>query len=390
MEIKVKDLGELESKSTQEIEKQLLEKHEAELSSDTETTEVIEKVKIVAPETQAEEKNKTAEQPVEEEEVLETESEDPVSNPMTEEDVLSFITERYGEEITSINDLITKREESEELPEEVKAYFDYKKETGRSIEDFVRLHESIDNKDPDSIIASYYSATEEGLDSDDIKYLMEEKFGVDDELDEPREKKKKELAKKRELSKAKKFFKEQQDKYKLPLESREELSEEVNKDLEAYRKYIDESEAEDKAAQKKIQWFHKETQKVFNKDFKGFEFVINDKKISYLPGTKEDVKTAGSNLANFTNKYLSKEGLLQTPELYHRALSMAMNPDKYAKFFYEQGQADAVDNMAKKTKNIKMDIRSTPQVTAKSGFQVRSLNQNSGRGLKIRSINKSN
>ena len=107
---------------------------------------------------------------------------------------------------------------------------------------------------------------------------------------------------------------------------------------------------------------------------------INDKKISYLPGTKEDVKTAGSNLANFTNKYLSKEGLLQTPELYHRALSMAMNPDKYAKFFYEQGQADAVDNMAKKTKNIKMDIRSTPQVTAKSGFQVRSLNQNSGRG----------
>ena len=69
---------------------------------------------------------------------------------------------------------------------------------------------------------------------------------------------------------------------------------------------------------------------------------------------------------------------------------MAMNPDKYAKFFYEQGQADAVDNMAKKTKNIKMDIRSTPQVTAKAGFQVRSLNQNSGRGLKIRSINKSN
>ena len=54
MEIKVKDLGELESKSTQEIEKQLLEKHEAELSSDTETTEVIQKVKIVAPETQAE------------------------------------------------------------------------------------------------------------------------------------------------------------------------------------------------------------------------------------------------------------------------------------------------------------------------------------------------
>ena len=69
---------------------------------------------------------------------------------------------------------------------------------------------------------------------------------------------------------------------------------------------------------------------------------------------------------------------------------MAMNPDKYAKFFYEQGKADAVDSMSKKTKNINMDVRSTPQVTSKSGFKVRSLNQDSGRGLRIRSIKKSN
>ena len=33
MEIKVRDLGEIESKSTQEIEKQLLEKHEAQQAS---------------------------------------------------------------------------------------------------------------------------------------------------------------------------------------------------------------------------------------------------------------------------------------------------------------------------------------------------------------------
>ncbi len=265
-----------------------------------------------------------------------------------------------------------------------------KKETGRSISDFVKLQQDYDSMNPDSLIASYYSATEEGLDSEDIQYLMDDKFGFDEDLDDEKEKKKKQLAKKRELSKAKKYFKEQKEKYKLPLESREVVSESNKKEVEAYRKYIEENAVYEKEAAKKLQWFKEETNKVFNKDFKGFEFVINDKKISYLPGSVEDVKSSQSSIDNFIQRYVDNRGLVKDTAQYHRALSMAMNPDKYAKFFYEQGKADAVDNISKKTKNINMDVRSTPQVTSKSGFKVRSLNQDSGRGLKIRSIKKSN
>jgi hypothetical protein len=393
MEIKVRHLGEVESKSTQEIEKELLEKHEAEHEGETIKEEnVIEKINLQTP-PEVKEETEKVEEPVEEEveeEVEAAEEEAPEPTSMSEEEVLSFITNRYGEEVTSLDDLVNKRETSEELPEDVKAYFDYKKETGRSIEDFVRLHENIDDKTPDSIIASYYSSTEEGLDAEDIKYLMDEKFGYDEDLDDVKEKRKKELAKKRELSKAKKFFKEQQDKYKLPLESREALSDEVQKQLAAYRQYIDEEASEQEVIEKKLDWFSKETDKVFNKNFKGFEFVINDKKISYLPGSVGEVKKSGSTINNFIQKYIGDNGLVTNTAEYHRSLSMALNPDKYAKFFYEQGQADAVENMSKKTKNINMDIRTTPQVTAKSGFKVRSLNQSSGRGLKIRSIKKSN
>ena len=393
MEIKVRHLGEVESKSTQEIEKELLEKHEAEQEGETAKEEnVIDKINLQTP-PEVKEETEKVEEPVEEEveeEVEAAEEEAPEPTSMSEEEVLSFITNRYGEEVTSLDDLVNKRETSEELPEDVKAYFDYKKETGRSIEDFVRLHENIDDKTPDSIIASYYSSTEEGLDAEDIKYLMDEKFGYDEELDDVKEKRKKELAKKRELSKAKKFFKEQQDKYKLPLESREALSDEVQKQLEAYRKYIDESASEQEVIEKKLDWFSKETDKVFNKNFKGFEFVINDKKISYLPGSVGEVKKSGSTINNFVQKYIGDNGLVTNTAEYHRSLSMALNPDKYAKFFYEQGKADAVDSMSKKTKNINMDVRSTPQVTSKSGFKVRSLNQDSGRGLRIRSIKKSN
>jgi len=73
---------------------------------------------------------------------------------------------------------------------------------------------------------------------------------------------------------------------------------------------------------------------------------------------------------------------------YHKALSMAMNPDKYAKFFYDQGVSDAVDNVSKKSKNINMDIRQSQQSVSKDGSGIRAVqsSNDNGRGLKIRSL----
>ena len=121
MEIKVRDLGELESKSTQEIEKELLEKHEAqqEAMDNPEPKDEVERVNL-------------QEAPAEEEKVVEEKVEEPVvetpevSAPeMSESDVLSYITNKYGEEVSSLDDFIVKRNASEELPEDVKAYFEY-------------------------------------------------------------------------------------------------------------------------------------------------------------------------------------------------------------------------------------------------------------------------
>ena len=75
---------------------------------------------------------------------------------------------------------------------------------------------------------------------------------------------------------------------------------------------------------------------------------------------------------------------------YHRALSIAMNPDKFAQFFYEQGKSDAVTESAQKSKNINFSgLRQTPEVSKKGGTQVKALSSSSSRGLKIRSKNKS-
>jgi len=85
---------------------------------------------------------------------------------------------------------------------------------------------------------------------------------------------------------------------------------------------------------------------------------------------------------------LDDSGLIKDAAGYHRSLAIAMNPEKFARFFYEQGQADATDDVLRKTKNINMTERRAPEVVTKGGFQVKAVAPDSGKGLKIRSIKK--
>ena len=74
---------------------------------------------------------------------------------------------------------------------------------------------------------------------------------------------------------------------------------------------------------------------------------------------------------------------------YHRSLAMAMHPEKFARFFYEQGKSAAADETMKKLKNVNMSTRSTPEITkSNNGLQIKSVTPPSSRGLRIRSKNK--
>ena len=67
-------------------------------------------------------------------------------------------------------------------------------------------------------------------------------------------------------------------------------------------------------------------------------------------------------------------GLINDAAGYHKSLAMAMNPEKFAKFFYEQGKSDATDDSElRKTKNINMSERRAPEVVNKGGMQVKSV-----------------
>jgi hypothetical protein len=383
MEIKVREVNDVESKSVQEVENELLEKHETQQKLEFDD---VEKVKPEIP--KGDDKidlSKTKEPVQEKEEVLEK-VEEPIKEPyqLKEEDILSFIGERYGKEINSIEELMSAREKSEELPEDVAAYFKYKKETGRSLEDYVKLQQDFSKLDPDSLLKEYLTITEEGLDPEDIDSIMED-YMYDEDLDDESVIKKTRLAKKKIIAKAKRFFNEQQEVYKQPLESRESSASQ-NEEFKAYKQYVNEAKTQQEESNRKADWFSKKSDDLFGSEFKGFKFNVDDNELLFSPGNASELRKAQDTPMNFVNKFLDDSGMLNNAEGYHRSLAIAMNPDKFASFFYEQGKSNATEDVIRKTKNINMTERTAPEVSTKGGFQVKSVSQPSSRGLRIKSV----
>ena len=353
MEFKVKEVTVGEEKSTQQVEQELLDKHEEGLQEDQPKAE-----------------EPKAEEPAE----------------LNEKDVLSYIGKRYNKEINSFDELMSERETQEELPEDVAAYFKYKKDTGRGIKDYVELQKDFDDTNPDSLLRDYLRVTEDGLDEEDIETLMDD-YSFDEDLDDEGDIKKIKLKKKKAIAKAKDYFKEMQEKYKQPLESRGmQTSNDSDEEMEGYKQYIADAKSHEEETTRKKEFYDSKTLEVFTPEFKGFEFNIGEETITFSPGSLEDLKKNALNPGGWATKYLDDSGLLKDSKGFHRSVAIAQNPEKFAKFFYEQGKANATEDVMRKTKNINMSERRTPEVTSKGGTQFKSLSTDSGRGLKIKSI----
>jgi len=330
---------------------------------------------------QAEHEAETSEEPPQE--VEETPS---PTIELTDESVLEYLGKRYDREISSFDELVQTRQENEELPEDVSAFLKYKKETGRGIQDFLKVQRDIDSVEPDTILRDYLLATEEGIDASDIDYLMSD-YSYDEDLDDDDDIQKAKLAKKKAVAKARKYFAEQQEKYKAPLESKGVEVDPADKEqYEAYKQYVEQSKTIEEENARKQDWFLQKTNELFGPEFKGFEFKVGaDKSLTFSPGSAEEIKKSQLDPSTFIAKYLDDKGMVSDSKGYHRALAVAMNPEKFAQFFYEQGQSDAADGTMRKMKNIEMSERKAPEVsTGKGGMKIRAVNPESSRGLKIR------
>jgi hypothetical protein len=369
MEYKVRALDNVEQKSVQQVEQELLDKHEQEMNQGSDNGD----------DTGAGDDGGAGDDSGAGAATTQVELKD--------EDVLSYIGKRYNKQINSLDDLVAERENAEALPEDVAAYMKYKKDTGRGFEDFIRLKKDFDTMDSDVLLKEYLTATQEGLDSDDIESLMDD-YRYDEELDDESTVKRVKITKKKVLAEAKKYFNSQKEKYKMPLESRTAFIPDEEKEVyESYKQYTQEAKTIQEENTRKRQWFDQKTNDVFNGEFKGFEFNVNDKKFTFAPGDANELKKNQATPQTFINKFLDEQGLMKDATGYHRSLSIAMNPEKFAKFFYEQGMSDATDDVTRKIKNINMSERRVPEVgKTTDGMQVKAVNPDSGRNLKIRSI----
>jgi len=301
--------------------------------------------------------------------------------------VLSYLGKRWNKEITSLDELVEQRSQAEELPEDVSAFLKYKRETGRGIEDFMKLNVDYSAMDEDSLLYQYYKEQNPELDADEVKFELETKFSYDEDFDDEKHIKKVKLERKKELNKAREFFNSQKEQYKVPLESRDAfVPQEEREAYESYKQYKQAATSEQEEQLKRSKYFADKTTELFSDKFEGFKFAIDENKaVTYKPAEAKALLEEQSSLKNFVNKFLNEDGYLKDAESFHRAIAIASNPDKFAKFFYEKGMSEAVDTVSKESKNINMTRQATQVANKTEGtFQVRAMDPSFGNRLVIK------
>ena len=274
------------------------------------------------------------------------------------------------------------------VPENLQDLVKFMEETGGSLEDYTRLNADYSNIDNDTLIIEYYKNTKPHLNMEEINFLIEDNFQFDEDIDEPRDIKKKKLAFKEEIARAKKHLTGLKDQYYKEVKLGSKLTREQQEAVSFYNKYSQEQETLGKAQKASAEHFKNATDNVFNQNFKGFDFNVGEKTYRFKVSDVQSTRQYQSDILNFVSEYVDENNMMNDAKGYHKALYAAKNIDKIVKHFYDQGKADAIKETTMKAKNIDMSPRSaTPTVDA-SGFKVKVLSGDDSSRLKFKIRNK--
>jgi len=258
------------------------------------------------------------------------------------------------------------------------------KETGGTIEDYSRLNFDYSEVDGISKLKEYYKREKPHLDASEIDFLIEDSFAFDEEFDEERAVKKKKLALKEEVAKADKYLGGLKDEYYKEVKLGSKLTTDQQEAVSFYNKYGEEQKGKEELSTKQKTHFSTETNKVFNDDFKGFDFEVGEKKFRYGVKNVEAVKDYQSDISNFVKEFLDEGNMLKDAAGYHKALFAAKNVDSIARHFYEQGKADTIKQSAMKSKNIDMGSRENHSETTAGGIKVKHVGGDDSSKLRIK------
>jgi len=327
------------------------------------------------------------------EEVRSTEEKEVVEEPKeviekTEEDKPAIEEIKIGEEQKEIEPAVAEQIKEEikqnpeiELPENVEKLVDFMKETGGTLVDYVRLNADYSNVNDETMLKEYYVHTKPHLDAEEINFLMDDKFAWDEDMDEERDIRKKKLALKEEVAKARNYMEDLKGKYYDEIKLRPGVTQEQQKAMDFFNRYNKEQDA----IQQRHTTFKDGTNNFFSNDFKGFEFNLGEKRFRYGVNNPGEVASNQSNLSDFIKTFLDEKGNVKDYTGYHKAIYAARNADTIAKHFYEQGKADAVKDVTAKSKNITNEVReSNSGDVFINGLKVRAVSGVDSSKLKIK------
>jgi hypothetical protein len=268
-----------------------------------------------------------------------------------------------------------------DLPENVEKLVSFMKETGGTVEDYVRLNADYSNIDEKALLKEYYKKNKPHLDAEDVDLILED-FTWDADVDEERDIRKKKLAFKEEVAKARTYLDNLKDKYYDEIKLRPGVTQEQQKAMDFFNRY---NKQQEQAEQLHTQ-FKQSTKQLFSDQFKGFDFEVGGKKYKYNIQNRDVVAENQSNINNLIGKFLDADGNVVDPAGYHKAMYAAENVDRIATHFYEQGKADAVKDVVNKSKNLS-DVKARQGNTGEvfiGGMKVKSISGADSTKLKIK------
>jgi len=294
---------------------------------------------------------KTTEETTNKEEVVEQSTEKNIEKPVLEE-----VTEELKkEEVATVAEQAIKEsmETGKPLPENIQKLVNFIEETGGDLNDYVKLNQDYSELDNQELLSEYYKNTKPHLNTEEINFLMEDQFSFDEDTDDEREIKRKKLALKEQVANAKTHLEETKSKYYKDIKGGSKLTNEQQEALNFFKKSQEQKQQEEQAKSK----FLKQTDNVFNNEFKGFEYNVGDKNYRFNINDVNKTKQTQGDIGNFIGKFLDKNNNISDAKGYHKGLFTAMNPDVVAKHFYEQGRVDALKDSVATAKNINKDPR---------------------------------
>jgi len=317
-------------------------------------------------------------EPTQEQKEIQPEAEAQEETAVLEEVTEDSTEEEVAEVEEKVEEAIAEAEATgKPLPENIQKLVDFMEETGGDINDYVKLNQDYSKLDDNDVVFEYYKQTKPHLTNDEINFLMEDTFKVDEEEDTDRDIRRKKLAFKEQVASARSHLDGQKSKYYEEIKAGSKLTPEQQKAVNFFNRYNKQSEENKKVIDNNTRLFEQKTNNLFNDKFKGFEYNVGDKKFRFNVKDIDSTNQKQSNINNFMAKFVDKNSALTDAKGYHKALYTAMNADAVAKHFYEQGKADAIKSSVAKAKNINMNPRQAHGEVNVGGMKVKVLGNNS-------------